>query len=124
MCSQGGGLYNGSSVTLNNTIVADSPSGGDVAGASLLGSHNLMEDGSGRLADTLTGDPKLGPLADNGGPTLTMALLPGSPAIDAGDSGLGHQPAVPRSAIHRPARLPAHDSQIKGKTASLRDGAP
>src|SRR5262249_35549236 len=29
-------------------------------------------------------DPKLGPLQDNGGPTLTMALLPGSPAIDAG----------------------------------------
>jgi hypothetical protein len=30
------------------------------------------------------GDPKLGPLADNGGPTKTHALLPGSPAIDAG----------------------------------------
>jgi hypothetical protein len=28
----------------------------------------------------------LGPLADNGGPTLTLALLPGSPAIDAGDT--------------------------------------
>ena len=31
-------------------------------------------------------DPKLGPLQDNGGPTMTMALLPGSPAIDAGDN--------------------------------------
>ncbi len=29
-------------------------------------------------------DPMLGPLADNGGPTKTMALGPGSPAIDAG----------------------------------------
>ena len=29
-------------------------------------------------------EPGLGPLADNGGPTRTMALLPGSPAIDAG----------------------------------------
>ncbi len=29
-------------------------------------------------------DPKLGPLADNGGPTQTMALLEGSPAIDHG----------------------------------------
>ena len=29
-------------------------------------------------------DPLLGPLADNGGPTQTMALLPGSPAINAG----------------------------------------
>src|SRR5947209_8080982 len=29
-------------------------------------------------------DPMLGPLQDNGGPTFTMAPLPGSPAIDAG----------------------------------------
>ncbi len=34
----------------------------------------------------LVADPLLGPLQDNGGPTLTMALLPGSPAIDAGGS--------------------------------------
>ncbi len=34
----------------------------------------------------LTAGPMLGPLQDNGGPTETMALLPGSPAIDAGDS--------------------------------------
>jgi len=33
-------------------------------------------------------NPLLGPLTNNGGPTLTMALLPGSPAIDAGDDGL------------------------------------
>jgi hypothetical protein len=31
----------------------------------------------------ITGDPLLGPLADNGGPTMTHALLPGCPAIDA-----------------------------------------
>jgi hypothetical protein len=31
-------------------------------------------------------DPLLGPLQDNGGPTDTMTLLPGSPAIDAGDN--------------------------------------
>src|SRR5262249_15042404 len=30
-------------------------------------------------------DPGLGPLQGNGGPTPTMALLPGSPAIDAGN---------------------------------------
>jgi len=33
-------------------------------------------------------DPKLGPLQDNGGPTPTEALLPGSPAIGAGDPAL------------------------------------
>src|SRR5439155_18199838 len=48
--------------------------------------------GSGFVAADLVGsaagpiDPKLGPLQNNGGPTLTMALLPGSPAIDAGDN--------------------------------------
>jgi hypothetical protein len=31
-------------------------------------------------------DPLLGPLDDNGGPTLTHALLSGSPAIDAGNN--------------------------------------
>ena len=37
--------------------------------------------------DNLLGvDPKLGPLADNGGPTKTIGLVPGSPAIDAADS--------------------------------------
>ena len=35
--------------------------------------------------DIITGDPLLGPLADNGGFTQTHALLPGSSAIDAGD---------------------------------------
>jgi hypothetical protein len=34
----------------------------------------------------ITADPLLGPLQDNGGPTQTMALLPGSPAIDGGSS--------------------------------------
>src|SRR5207247_8983823 len=33
-------------------------------------------------------DPRLGPLGNNGGSTWTMALLPGSPAIDAGDDAL------------------------------------
>jgi hypothetical protein len=51
--------------------------------------HNLSSDSTcaftnvGSLNNT---DPVLGPLADNGGPTLTMALLPGSPAIDSGDT--------------------------------------
>jgi FIMAH domain len=64
-------------------------SGGDVFKLSILvGSHNLIEDGSGGLPDTITGNPMLGPLADNGGPTLTFALLPGSPALNAGDDAL------------------------------------
>ena len=54
--------------------------------------------------DTFT-DPKLGPLADNGGPTLTMALLPGSPAIDAGNTSLA--PATDQRGFPRPAGLAA-----------------
>jgi hypothetical protein len=46
-------------------------------------------------------DPKLGPLANNGGPTLTMALLPGSPAIDAGNTSLA--PATDQRGFPRPA---------------------
>ncbi len=45
-------------------------------------------------------DPKLGPLTDNGGPTLTMALLPGSPAIDAG--GTFGAPATDQRGVPRP----------------------
>ncbi len=39
-------------------------------------------------------NPLLGPLADNGGLTQTMALLPGSPAIDAGSNSLAVDPAT------------------------------
>src|ERR1043166_1545649 len=35
--------------------------------------------------DQINTDPLLGPLQNNGGPTQTHGLLPGSPAIDAGD---------------------------------------
>ncbi len=84
--SAGGGLYNFGTTTLNNTIIAGSLAGGDLNG-SFSGTHNLVQDGSGSgLTDTLTGDPMLGPLADNGGPTRTHALLAGSPAIDAGSN--------------------------------------
>jgi hypothetical protein len=78
----GGGISNlpvapnlPNTLTLTNSIVANSPSGGDISG-SLSGGHNLF------------GSVALGPLADNGGPTRTMALPAGSPAIDAGDNAL------------------------------------
>lgn len=53
--------------------------------------YNLIGTGNAAANFTLPGDqsgitsPKLGPLGDNGGPTFTHALLPGSPAIDAGE---------------------------------------
>jgi CSLREA domain-containing protein len=81
----GGGVNNQDVLHLANTIIANSTNGGDcVNGASLsTNTHNLVEDGS--CSAGLSGDPMLGPLADNGGPTQTMALLSGSIAMDAGD---------------------------------------
>ena len=93
----GGGILAHRQLALNNTIVANSASGGDLVlylgtETILSGSNNLIEDGSGGLADTLTGDPFLGPLQDNGGPTWTHALLPGSPAQNAGRNALAVDP--------------------------------
>jgi len=85
--SNGGGLANyAGTLHIANTIIANSPSGGDCineGGATIpTNLNNLVEDGS---CDGTMGDPLLADLADNGGPTQTMALLEGSPAIDAGD---------------------------------------
>lgn len=83
----GGGLFNSSPGTLNyaNTIIANSVNG-DCGNFGTLGTNknNLVEDGS--CSAQFSGDPLLSPLADNGGKTQTMALLPGSPATDAGDN--------------------------------------
>jgi hypothetical protein len=94
----GGGLYNGRTVTLTNSIIANHASGGDCAnfsgGPITSEGYNLDSDGSCHLTAPTdrSGDPLLGPLQDNGGPTVTQALLPGSPAIDAipwGTNGCG-----------------------------------
>jgi CSLREA domain-containing protein len=93
------GQYSG--VGLTNSLVAQNsaPTGPDVLNADLVETpvfarFSLIGDGSGSgVSDGVDGnqvgsagapiDPKLGPLADNGGPTRTHALLLGSPAIDA-----------------------------------------
>ncbi len=86
--NSGSDLYdwgNASTISLTNTILANSVSGGDCLLTSSLKKNvnNLIMDGS--CSPALSGDPKLGPLADNGGRTQTMALLIGSPAINAGN---------------------------------------
>ena len=101
--TSGGGIFNNGAATLQNSIVANSPSGGNCSGTTGTGTitskgYNLSSDGScdfdgpGDLNNT---DPMLGPLQNNGGPTQTMALPSGSPAVDAGNpsgctDGLGH----------------------------------
>jgi hypothetical protein len=88
---------------LVSTLLATNAPGSNCSGTITDAGHNLSSDAS--CAFTSTGslnntDPKLGPLADNGGPTLTLALLAGSPAIDAGDSAAA--PATDQRGMARP----------------------
>jgi hypothetical protein len=73
------------SVYVANSIFADNGTGGCGITQSL--GYNLSDDESCNLyepTDLIVADAMLGPLQDNGGPTETHDLLPGSPAIDAG----------------------------------------
>jgi len=85
----GGALSNaGSSVFIQNSIVANSANGGNCAGTITSDGYNLSSDST--CAFSGTGDlnhknPKLGALRKNGGATQTMALQTGSPALDAGN---------------------------------------
>jgi hypothetical protein len=88
----GGALYVTSPLELGNTILQAGASGVNIfnnGGSLITRGYNISsDDGSGYLngpGDQINTDPLLGPLQDNGGPTFTHALLPGSPAIDAGD---------------------------------------
>lgn len=82
----GAGIMNAGTLNYANTIIANS-TGSDcfqIGGSIGTNTNNLIEDGS--CSPAMTGDPSLDILADNGGPTQTFALLPGSPAIDTGDN--------------------------------------
>lgn len=109
--SPGGGVYaeGGGGVTLRSSIVAgnvDTGSNPDLgAGTGPLTVTNSpigngqgtrlvptgpTPDANGDLIGSATGpiDPRLGPLQDNGGPSPTRALLPGSPALGRGSNPL------------------------------------
>ena len=79
----------GGTVTVNNNLVANSvtsPNDLGVSGGAVTGNNNLVRTpgGLGGLAGTVGGDPLVSALGDFGGTTQTFALLPGSPAINAG----------------------------------------
>jgi hypothetical protein len=94
--ADGGGLVRASTtnpVNLRSTIVANNTDDGtapNIFGTVNSQGYNLFEiiTGATITGDTSTNivgqDPKLGPLQDNGGLTLTHALLAGSPAVDKG----------------------------------------
>jgi CSLREA domain-containing protein len=97
----GGGIANidPGTLTARDTIIAGNMHGSgaftsDCTGWLTSEGYNLIQDITGNcfISGDTTGNqlgvnPNLGPLQDNGGPTLTHALLIGSPAIDGGDPG-------------------------------------
>ncbi len=113
----GGGIFDGEILRsgngeflfrpkLQNSIIAgntagngpDLYSGFDSAGYNIIGNTANTNNSAAATGDQFNVDPKVGPLANNGGPTLTHALLPGSPAIDKGKSAdvITDQRALPR----------------------------
>ena len=102
----GGGIYNDGSggasvVEISNTILNAGASGENIfnnGGTVTSDGYNLCsDDGGGYLTgpgDQINTDPLLGPLQNNGGLTFTHALLPGSPAVDAGDPNFVPPPST------------------------------
>jgi uncharacterized repeat protein (TIGR01451 family)/CSLREA domain-containing protein len=85
----GGGVVSFGSTVLANAIVADQTAGGDCSGLITDSGYNLDSDGTCGLSSANNSLSNTNPLLDaaglkdNGGPTQTIALEPGSPAIDA-----------------------------------------
>ena len=135
--NEGGGVYlkNGN-LTFNSTIIAGNSASGlgkdgykDGGTVSPSSSHNLVGKRNNfgmpagnfnqRGTNGLPLHPGLDTLADNGGPTLTHALLPGSPAFDAGISdSLTDQRGQPRPTFCRPD-IGAFESQTYLDTSSV-----
>jgi predicted outer membrane repeat protein len=90
----------GGSVTITNSIIANNQGGSCwvLADIQTDGSANLDTDET-CVSFTHHGNPFLGPLANNGGPTLTHALLYNSPAVD---SALGDCPGADQRGVIRP----------------------
>jgi hypothetical protein len=97
----GGTIFNqgGASLQIGDTVLNAGASGGTIfnnGGAITSLGYNIASDNGGGVltgpGDQTNTDPMLGPLQDNGGPTFTHALLPGSPAIDHGDPSFSPPP--------------------------------
>jgi CSLREA domain-containing protein len=78
----------GGTVTLRNTIVANSDSGGNCSGTITDGGYNIEDTDTCGFSAANNSKPSTEPklaksLANNGGPTKTIALLKGSPALNA-----------------------------------------
>jgi hypothetical protein len=110
---RGGGLFNDvGTMILSHTLVASNSTATDISGKDCFGiltsqNYNLIGDLSActligsRVGDVIGVNPLIGPLANNGGPTPTHALLPGSPAINAGDSRFISPPSTDQRGFPR-----------------------
>jgi hypothetical protein len=99
----GGGIYNDGQLamlTIGDTILKTGASGQNIynidsARVTSLGYNLSSDNGSGLLTgpgDQVNTDPQISALQNNGGPTLTHALLNFSPAIDHGNPGFTAPP--------------------------------
>jgi hypothetical protein len=111
----GGGILTFGTLQIGNTILNKGDSGENIhsfGGTITSTGYNLSsDDGGGFLTgpgDQINTDPMLGPLQDNAGPTFTHALLPGSPAIDAGDPNFTPPPFFDQ-------RGPGFDRVVNGR---------
>ncbi len=111
----GGGIFNTETLEIGNTVLKAGDSGANISnngGTVTSFGYNLSsDDGGGFLTgpgDQINTNPLLGPLQDNGGPTFTHALLPGSPAIDAGDPSFTPPPFFDQ-------RGPGFDRVVNGR---------
>jgi hypothetical protein len=92
----GGGIYGSGSILVSTIVAGNSGSTAPDLSGSFALAFSLAQDPRGfTFTESAPGtnlfglDPLLGPLAYNGGPTLTRALLPGSPALDRGSNPNG-----------------------------------
>ena len=114
--SQGGGsIYVTSALQIGNTILNAGANGANILnGGGTVTSHGYnvsSDDGGGFLTapgDQINTVPMLGPLQDNGGPTFTQELLPGSPAINTGDPNFTPPPLYDQ-------RGPGYDRVFAGR---------
>jgi hypothetical protein len=116
-------LTGGAAVTFANTIVAEPLGGGSNCSTPVTSAGYNLESaascGFGAAGDKPSTDPLLTPggPAANGGPTPTIGLLEGSPAIDAGLSAVGE--TVDQRGLTRPVEIPTVANAVGGNGADI-----
>jgi parallel beta-helix repeat protein len=98
----GGGMSNGSSSspTVTNCIFWNNSGGEFYNDSAPIVRYCVVQGGYAGGTNIVSDDPKLGPLAWNGGSTQTHALLPGSSAIDAASPDIA--PGADQRGVARP----------------------